>query len=140
MDFFSFVLNNWYLFLALIVILVLLLMPSLGGRLGGYQDLEPSDAVKMINRENAVVVDVRDQGEWNTGHILGAKHVPLGELPQRLKKLEKFKDKPLIVNCRSGARSARACAQLRKAGFEKVYNLKGGVTGWLNAGFPLTKE
>lgn len=140
MDFFAFLLNNWYLVLALVVILVLLFMPSLGGRLGGYQEVEPTDAVKMINRENAQVVDVRDSGEWSGGHIIGARHVPLGELDQRVKKLEKFKDKPLIVNCRTGARSARACAQLRKQGFERVYNLKGGLVAWQNAGFPLTKD
>lgn len=102
--------------------------------------LSPAQATQLINREDAQVLDVREQAEWAKGHIHGARHLPSGEIAQRVGELEKFRTKPLIVVCASGQRSASASGALRKAGFEKVFALDGGIGAWEQAGLPLTKK
>lgn len=136
----EFATNHWDLFLALGVILAMLVSNTLGSRLRGYQEVEPTDAVRIFNHEEGVMLDVREDKEYVEGHILDSLHIPLGTLAGRLGELANLREKPIIVSCRSGHRSATACARLRKEGFEKVYNLKGGVLAWQNAGLPLQKK
>lgn len=107
---------------------------------GDKSALSPVEATLLINREDAVVVDVRDQGEYVRGHIPNARHMPLAELARRSGELDKVKDRPLILCCASGARSASAMAQLKKAGFEKLYNLRGGLVEWEKAGQPISRK
>jgi rhodanese-related sulfurtransferase len=102
--------------------------------------LSPAQATQLINREDAQVLDVREQAEWAKGHINGARHIPSGEIGHRLGELERFKARPVIVVCASGQRSASASATLRKAGFEKVFALDGGIGAWEQASLPLTKK
>lgn len=102
--------------------------------------LSPVEATLLINREEAVVIDIRDQGEYSKGHIPNARHLPLSELPRRSGELEKFKDRPIILCCASGARSAAALSTLKKAGFDKLYNLRGGLFEWEKAGQPVTRK
>jgi rhodanese-related sulfurtransferase len=99
-----------------------------------------TEATLLINREDAVIVDVRETQEWSAGHIANARHLALGQLDKRVSELEKFKDRPLIVCCASGNRSSSACASLKKAGFERVFNLSGGIGAWKDAGLPLTNK
>ncbi len=136
----AFVTQNWMLVLAFIVILVMLFLNLFGGKLRGYQSVSPSDAVLMINHDDAVVLDVRENKEYQDGHILNAIHIPQSSLSSRLDELEKYKSRPIIVSCRSGQRSAHACAVLKKHGFESIYNLSGGVMSWQNASLPLTRS
>lgn len=117
----------------------MLLWQTFKGR-GGGASVSPLQATLMINREDAVVIDVREQAEWNKGHIPNARHIPLGDIEKRVAELEKFKSKPLILSCATGSRSGAAAATLRKAGFEKVFNLAGGVPAWEQAGQPLTSK
>lgn len=137
---FSFIANHWELFLALAVILVLLYFNMAGHALRGYKRASPLEATQLMNRQNAVVLDVREANEFKQGHILGAVHVPLGFLDKRVSELDKYKDRPIIVNCRSGQRSARAAGVLKKHGFETVYNLDGGLTAWQSANLPVTRK
>ena len=88
----------------------------------------------------ATVIDVREKNAWAGGHIAGARHIPLAQLGQRIGELEKLKSKPVIVCCASGVRGAAAGEQLRKAGFEKVFNLNGGIAAWQDAKLPLTTK
>ncbi len=97
------------------------------------------EATLLINREDAVVVDVRDAGEYGAGHVLGARNVPLKELESN-PDIAKRKDKAVIVYCESGQRSAQAIAALRKAGFAQVFNLTGGLAAWRQAGLPTEKS
>ena len=136
----EFAIKHWDLFAALAIILAMLMSSTLGSRLRGYTQIEPSDAVRIINHDEAVIVDVREDKEVADGTILDSLHIPLGKLGDRLDELAKFREKPIIVSCRSGHRSATACARLRKEGFTTVYNLKGGVLAWQNAGLPLQKK
>ena len=138
--FISFATHNWMLIIALVVILVMLFINLFGNKLRGYEVIGPAESVNLINHQEAVVLDVRENNEYHNGHILNSIHIPQGNLANRITELEKYKNKPIIVGCRSGHRSAHACALLKKQGFETVYNLKGGVMAWQNANLPLTRK
>lgn len=132
--------NHWVLTLALTVILALLLASVVYPGARGVQKVSPMDATRLINHEDAVVLDVRSAGEFGQGHILNAMHIPLSNLSDQIRKLEKYRTRPIITACRTGHQSANAGSALRKQGFEKVYNLSGGMLAWENANLPLTKK
>jgi rhodanese-related sulfurtransferase len=106
---------------------------------GGKFNVGPSDATRLINQEGALILDVRSMAEFKGGHIINAENAPLNSLKNHLKKLEKHKQQTLIAVCQSGSRSASACTTLRKAGFEHVYNLQGGMMAWENANLPVKR-
>ena len=114
----------------------MLLWQTLRGT-GGNQ-VTPQEATLLLNREDALVIDVRGIDEWTSGHIANARHISLDQLDRRLTEIEKYKQRAVIVCCHSGMRSLGACARLKKSGFEKVHNLSGGITAWRDAGLPLT--
>jgi rhodanese-related sulfurtransferase len=116
----------------------MLIWPLVAG--GTVSHLTPAEATLLMNREDALVLDVRETGEWSTGHISGARHITLAQLDKRLSELDKFKEKPIIVVCASGNRSSSACGQLKKHGFGKVFSLGGGVSSWRDANLPLTTK
>lgn len=116
----------------------MLLWPMVAG--GGAANLTPAEATLLMNREDALVLDVRETGEWGTGHITGARHITMAQLEKRLSELDKFKDKPIIVVCATGNRSSSACGLLKKHGFGKVFSLGGGVSSWRDASLPLTTK
>lgn len=107
---------------------------------GGGKGVSVTEATLMINREDAVVLDVRETQEWSAGHIANARHIAIGQLGKRLSELEKFKERPVIVCCASGNRSSTACGTLKRAGFERVFNLSGGMGAWSGAGLPVTTK
>lgn len=106
----------------------------------GGSNISANDATLLINRQDALIVDVRETAEWSSGHIPNARHIALGQLGKHLSEIEKFKEKPVIVVCASGNRSGSACGTLKKAGFQQVFNLAGGVRSWRDAGLPMTKK
>jgi rhodanese-related sulfurtransferase len=109
-------------------------------RVGGGPSVTALQATQLMNREDALVVDVRDPGEYGSGHILGAKNVPLSRIDSAGSEIApKRKDKPLIVYCDNGSRSAKAAAALRSQGFSRVVNLSGGLGAWQQAGLPVQK-
>jgi len=118
---------------------IMLLLPSFKKGAGGALNLGTTEAINLINRNHALVLDVRNDAEFAGGHIVDAKHIPLDKLAERLTELNKYKDKPILVNCQRGARSAKACDILRKAGFTQVNNLQGGLDAWLAAKLPVVK-
>ena len=99
-------------------------------------DLTPTEA-HARGRDGAILLDVREPDEWLSGHAAGAKHVPLGQLRARLSVLPR--DHAIITICRSGNRSSRAAAELRRAGFTDVRNMAGGMTAWARAGLPIQR-
>lgn len=119
---------------------VMLLWPLVMRPFRAGREVGVVDAVQLINRKDALVIDVRDTGEYDAGHIAGARHVPEKQLAERLKELEKFKDRALIVVCRSGTRSGAAVQVLRGNGFNEAVNLSGGISAWQQAGMPLEKR
>lgn len=106
-----------------------------GGSAGG---ISVPEATLLLNREDAMILDVRETQEWSAGHIANARHIASAQLEKRISEIEKFKETPVIVCCAGGSRSGAACNVLRKAGFLRVYNLAGGISAWTGAGLPLT--
>lgn len=98
------------------------------------ESVSPQEASAMYAGQKAVIVDVREDSEWNAQHIPGAIHIPLGQLNDRLSELKSYKDSPVITQCRSGARSAKALDLLKSSGFTNVYNMDGGIIAWDKAG------
>lgn len=118
---------------------VMLLWTTFGNRIRGIKALDAAAALQLINHKNAVVLDVREPDEYKAGHVLNAKLIPLGKLKERIGELDKYRDQPMIVVCRSGNRSGTACVLLGKAGFTQAYNLSGGVIAWQGSKLPLEK-
>ena len=116
----------------------MLIWSFIGSKLSGIEEADTLKATRLYN-DDALILDVREDKEFSAGHIPKAKHIPLGQLASRLQELEKFKAKPVLVTCRSGQRSARACGMLKKAGFETVYNQAGGIIAWERANLPVAK-
>jgi rhodanese-related sulfurtransferase len=109
-------------------------------RAGGGPAVSAAQATQLINREDALVLDVRDPGEYGTGHVIGAKNVPLSRIEAAGSEIAaKRKDKPVIVYCDNGNRSTQAAAVLRRQGFGKAVSLSGGIAAWRQAGLPLEK-
>ena len=116
----------------------MLLWPLLRQGPGGAS-VTTLEATQLINRQDALVLDVRSIEEYQKGHILNSRNLPLSQLDSRLADLEKYKAKPIILACESGNRSGSAAAVLRKRGFEQVFNLSGGLGAWQQAGLPVDK-
>jgi len=94
----------------------------------------------LMSHEDAVVLDVREDGEYRQGHIADAVHIPLSQLERRIDELKKYQGRPLVLCCRSGNRSGAAARLLRKHGFEAVKNLAGGMLAWENAQLPIVRK
>ena len=107
---------------------------------GGGRRVEPVQATRLINHDNAVVIDVRSDGEYAAGHIVNAINEPLGGLAQKISKLDKYRQRTIITACRNGQQAASASGILRKNGFENVFSLSGGIAAWQGASLPLTKD
>ena len=135
----QFLQDNWMLVALAVVSGVMLVWSFVGARLSGVEQADTLKATRLYN-DDALVLDVREDKEYAEGHIPKAKHIPLGQLAGRLNELDKFKTKPVLVTCRSGQRSARACGMLKKAGFETVYNQAGGIIAWERANLPVSKK
>ncbi|NNJ94162.1 MAG: rhodanese-like domain-containing protein [Halobacteria archaeon] len=131
----EFVGNHPLLFLALFAILAMLIGGELRNAFSGISQVGPGEATRLLNHDNAIMIDMRNDKEYRDGHIVNSLHAP----DIKTAKLEKYRDRPVIVYCRSGNQSAQYCSKLRKQGFESVYNLKGGVLAWERAELPLTK-
>lgn len=135
----EFLLNNLALVALFLASGALLIWPDIAPFAGGGHSIGTLEATRLMNQPGALVLDVRESQEFAAGHLPRARHIPLGELGRRLDEIAKFKEKPVVVTCRSGARSGSACRTLRKAGFTNVHNLKGGIGAWQQASLPVER-
>ena len=119
---------------------VALLWPMLNRGASGVANLSAAEAVLMLNRGKPLILDVRDATEFTSGHIQGAKNIPIADLPNRLKEIEKFKDKPVLVHCQRGSRAKNAIKVLKAQQFSQLNNLQGGLDAWVEAKLPLVKS
>lgn len=117
----------------------MLVWSLLVGSVRGAKTISATQSVQLINREHALVLDVRDAAEYAAGHIAEAMHIPLSQLEISVEKLMQYKEKPLIVQCQSGTRSAKACAILSKHGFTQLYQMEGGLLSWEQAKLPVSR-
>ncbi|RQO59313.1 sulfurtransferase [Paucibacter sp. KBW04] len=134
----KFLLDNWILVLAALTSGGLLLWPTLARSSQG-KALTTAEAVRLVNREKAVLIDVCEPAEFAAGHVAGARNIPLASLEGH-KSLPSNKALPLVVLCQSGARAARAAGTLRKLGYENAQPLAGGLNAWREANLPVEKS
>ena len=131
--------NNMMLVTIVFASGLMLLWSFFGNRIRGVKEVNTVEALQLINHKNALILDVRNDTEYQSGHILNAKLIPLGNLTGRIGELERHRDQAIVVVCRSGQRSASACSMLGKQGFKQAYNLSGGVIAWQKSNLPLEK-
>ncbi len=137
-DHFLFRLENLLFVITAIISGVLLLWPAVTR--GGIKEIDAREAVQLINYQDALVLDVRDDSEFVAGHLPNSKHIPSEKIEERWAELQKFKEKPIVVIYRGGIRSNHASQVLKKNGFSQVVNLMGGIDSWKRAGLPMVKR
>ncbi len=136
----NFLIDNWMLFAVAFGSGAMLLWPAIkGGSLGGGGSLTANNAVLLMNREKAVVVDVSDATEYASGHIVGSKNLPLADLEAKLEGAVKNKALPVILVCPTGVRASRMVNTAKKLGYANAQALSGGLKAWREAGLPLEK-
>ncbi len=128
------------LFVALAAVIALIIMTELRRATKGYKEVLPAEAVRLINKEDALVLDVREANELGQGTIIDSKHIALSALPEKVGDLSKDKNKPILVFCKMGNRSSQASKLLLKDSYTNVFSLKGGITAWMNDQLPITKK
>lgn len=131
--------NNIWMVLVALSSGTMLFWSFFGNRIRGIKEVDCVGALQLINHKNALILDVREESEFKNGHLLNSKLIPVGKLNARIGELERHRDKPIVVVCRSGQRSATACAALGKQGFAQAFNLSGGVVAWQKSNLPLEK-
>ena len=135
----EFVANHLFLFSLLAAILMLLIWNLFGDVLSGIKMLLPAEVTRLINSEDARVIDIRPQADFEKGHILDAINISADQLGSQLDKLKQYKEQGIILCCTSGVTATKEARKLMNEGFDKVYCLKGGIQAWQNANLPLTK-
>ena len=134
----KFLIDNWYLFLVALASGGLLVWPLMRQGAGGTGAVGTAEAVRLINREKGVLVDVSDPTEYAAGHANGARNVPLGQI-EGSKDLPSNKTLPILLLCPTGSRAGRAAALLRKAGYERATAVTGGTAAWREAQLPVAR-
>jgi rhodanese-related sulfurtransferase len=130
--------NHSMLVMALAAILVMLAGDALRRNLSGISNVEPRQATRLLNTENAIMVDIRSTKDFREGHIANSIHLETTQDASSV--LDKYRSKPLIVYCNSGNRSIGICGKLHRQGFANVYNLKGGLLAWRKAELPISRN
>ena len=138
---FEFVGNHPYLWMALAAVLVMLIKSEYEYRANQSVHVIPMNAIRLINNnDDALVIDVRESGDFGKGHIKGATNLPLSAIKDKLESISKDKDSVILAYCNSGATSNKACRLLTQAGFTNVHNIAGGINAWLEAKLPTTTK
>lgn len=135
----EFAARHWVLSLAFVGLLGALVVTEMGHFGRRFKQVSPTEATRLINREDARVLDVSGESEFEAGHIIDARNIPAGQLATREKDLNKLRKRPLVVYCRNGQQSLKACGQLGKMGFENLYWLKGGYGAWRGENLPVMR-
>ena len=135
----EFLLNHIEFAAAWVVVAAVLLFVQLRLSALGATSVTSQTLTNLVNRQNAVVIDVRPQVDFNKGHISDAVNIPLSQIKNNLEDLEKYQDRPIIMVCANGQQVGAASEQLRKSGFQNISKLSGGMASWLGENLPLVK-
>ena len=139
-EYIDFARDNALIVIGFFAVLGFIIKSEISNATRKYKQVGVNEAVMLLNKDDALVIDVREAKEIQGGKIKGSRHITLGELPSKLSELEKNKQSPVLIYCRSGSRSSHASQILTKAGFEDVSNLAGGILAWESANLPITKS
>jgi rhodanese-related sulfurtransferase len=135
----QFAMYHWLLSGLFILLLIGLFLEEARAK-GLMRQINPQRAVHLINRENAVVIDIRDRNAFQEGHIVDSINIARADLEKDLQKIEKYKDRPIILVCAMGQTAGAMAAKLRKENFPNVHVLSGGINAWKTAQMPLVKK
>ena len=135
----EFIGNHPYLAFGFIAVLAAFLATEIGRLTRGYKALTPAGLTQLINRQNALLIDVSSIQDYEKGHVPGARHVAMSQFDPEGKELAKAKNLPVAIYCKSGQTAGTAAKRLKKAGFTDVYTLDGGLRTWMDAQLPLVK-
>jgi rhodanese-related sulfurtransferase len=135
----EFILNNIWLVALFVASGAMLFWPEISRMTAGGAQVGTLEATRLMNQGTTLVLDIREGDEYASGHLPRARHIPLSQLSNRVGEIGKFKDKPVIVTCKTGARAGAATRMLRQAGFNQVYQLRGGLAAWEQASLPVEK-
>jgi len=138
-EYIDFARNNALIVIGFFAVLGFIIKTEISNATRKYKQVGVNEAVMLMNKDDALILDVREDKEVQGGKIKGARHITLGQLPSKLAELEKSKQSPVLVYCRSGNRSGHASQILTKAGFADVSNLAGGILAWESANLPTVK-
>ena len=131
-----FIIEQWVLVIALFICITMLIRNE--NQKSGPA-LTPQQAIKIVNQENGIFLDVRDLREFKDGHIVAAINIPFNKLSEQLSQIEKYKDQPIIVVCKMGHQSGAGCKQLKLQGFQRIFKMTGGMFEWENLQLPIVK-
>ncbi len=134
----EFISNHLFLVGAFLVVLALLVKSEFEHQTIRKLLVDPIQATRLMNNEDAIVIDVRSEAEYKKAHIKNAKHAPASEAVEKVAKLAKSKDDAIIVYCNVGNTSARVCRALTREGYTRVRNLKGGLAAWEESKLPVS--
>lgn len=134
----EFISNHMILVSVFVILLVVLIRTLITDITQKGMNISTSEATQMINREDAVIIDIRDKAEFEDGHIINAINIPFNSIKEQTAQIAKHKSAPIIICCRSGLNASSAVAPIKAAGAERVYRLKGGIDAWRSASLPLT--
>lgn len=135
----AFAARHPYLSLALAGLTVAIIGNEIAGLFRGYKAVAPAALTALVNRENALVVDLRPIADFEKGHVAGSKNVQMSQFDPENRQLAAARGLPVVLVCKTGQTAGGAAKRLKKAGFEKVFVLDGGIGAWQQAGLPLTK-
>lgn len=136
----NFLVNHWILCSLFIIILLAIIRVESVGTVHGVKLINPQEVVQLINHQGGVIIDIRSEQTYTKGHILGSIFMTQQQINDQIKKLEKYKKKPIIMVCQMGQQSPKVGAILIKSGFEQVYGLRGGIQAWQAAELPVSKS
>ena len=134
--FMQFLMEEWVLVMALVFTLFLLSAHE-SKRAG--KKISPQQAINLANQQQAVLIDLRDAGDYRKGHIVDAQNIPYASFPKRIGELEKYREQPIVLVCKMGQHASAAGKQLTAQGFPQVYRLSGGMTEWQGMQLPTAK-
>lgn len=135
----QFLLDNLFTVSIALISGYMLFWSYFGNRILGIKETDTTHAMQLINRKNALVLDVREQGEYDAGHIINSRLIPAPQLKERIGELEKYRNRPIVVVCRSGSRAVPITSWLGKQGFKETYLLSGGLQAWQKSNLPLER-
>jgi len=139
-NFMQFVEANLIISMIWVALLVTLVATELNKLLAGYKSLSPQELTRMMNRDEATVIDVSAVTEYQAGHIINARHVLPSKVDPNSKDLAGLKDKAVAIYCKTGQTSPQVAKKLKAAGFSRVYVLSGGLSAWIGENLPIEKK
>jgi rhodanese-related sulfurtransferase len=138
-DLLAFAGRHQMLSMGLVALTVAIVANEIAQLFRGFRSLRPGELTALVNRENALVVDLRPAADFEKGHIPGAKNVQMSQFDPENKQLAAAKALPVVLVCKNGQTASDAAKRLKKAGFVRVHILDGGIGGWQQADLPLAK-